>query len=840
MLLAAEFDNNKYRRFLKLPTVWTRRQLYEHWSQQGQPEGFKRDEGRVPWYPCPPELPLRPYLYPKTGTPSPADFNVGFYLLSSPDVAITRASEAWTHFQTHGQRENRLWSRKPELVPYWVSDAVEWNRRVAADEPLPPAPDNPDPWEYWRQINSLSWGTFDFQPQGVVWLDFPAAGGTLFYREALETGFGADIPQYRIVALNPEFYACVHNNLVSPTPLTTEDVRRLLAQLQPRVLFLNHLLTWDLSLVKDLLTTTSALVMTMLHDYFWFDHPELIPQCDLVLAPSRTMAELALTRYPAWADQLRIVPHPDYYDAGTTVSVPGGPKRIALLGGIAPKKGLLALQNLLPEAARRRVIFEVWGELSPETGFNFQPYLDSGVLVVRGYANVSQLNTLLTTQAPHVFWFHNDVNYTMETWLYTLTLALGTGLPLICNEVPIFRERAPQAIFYTNSNEFWARLPAPGTTARLIVPRVGYPLFYARLFRYDPTLYRLARLHEGSASWTESPKQLHLRYLDEVGLLVPRLTDFQDDVYYKLYHDLKDLVTPQQRYQHWLSFGQYEQRWCNQYRGLVRDEAGLPFLLGLYQRLATVPPQPHRWDRARTCALVFFETRASELFAGITRLLLRASGNRANLYVFCSESNREFLQRAIPEVEARFIPWPGVGATIDMSTYSRILKTPSFWEAIAEEHLLTYQTDSFPLGPIPWSELCSQPVGFLGAWHYNSKFGAFDINTPGGVGCNGGFSYRKRSVLRACLAVSDTQINDYRVQRKFLPFMEEIPEDAYYYHCLEILKRPLPTPAQCDAWFVQDRWDKAPVPSVFGFHGTFYGQIKMAPLYHEVVQRDWF
>lgn len=842
MLFEAEFDDYKYRRFFKLPSVWTRRQVYAHWRDQGQPVGFMREEPRLPWYPAPPELPLRPYLYPQAGPVTPAEFNVGFYLLSSPDIRVTRASEAWAHFQEHGQQENRLWSRKPELVPYWAESAETWNHRVDEDLPLPPAPERQNHWEYWRQINSLDWGTFELHPEGCLWLDFPSAGGAFFYRESLEVGFGLDLPHYRLVALNPGFYALVHKNLVLPEPLASADVAAVVVALRPRILFLNHLLTWDLELVRQLLQKPSGLVVTILHDYFWFYHENLITACDLILAPSRAITALALERYPNWSERLRLVPHPDYLEPGPETPIPSGTeRRIALLGGISPKKGLLALQALLPEAARHQVSFEVWGELSSETGFNFQPYLRTGTLVLRSYCNVHQLNELLRTQPPHGFWFHNDTTYTMETWLYTLTLALTSGIPLICNDVPIFRERAPEAIFYTDLSEFWLRLPARrAVVARLVKPILCYPMFYGRLFRFDPNLYRLNRLHEGSSTWNLSLRELHLKYLDEVGTLVPRLQDFQDEVYYSFYHDLKALVTPKQRYEHWMNFGRYERRWGNQYRGLVRDSAGIPFLLALYRRLAGVPPQPHRWDERRQCALVFFETRESHLFAGITRLLLRASGDKANLYVFCSATNRKFLEQAVPEVEAKFIEWPGLDEKISPDTYSRILKSERFWDQISEEHLLTYQTDSFPVGPIPWTALCTQPVGFLGAWHYNSRFGAFDINTPGGLGCNGGFSYRKRSVLRQCLSVTDAQINTYRGERKFLPFVEEIPEDAYYYHALEILGLPRPTPDQCDTWFIQDRLTDVVAPTVFGYHGAFYGQVSMQRLYHLIVQRDWF
>lgn len=108
------------------------------------------------------------------------------------------------------------------------------------------------------------------------------------------------------------------------------------------------------------------------------------------------------------------------------------------------------------------------------------------------------------------------------------------------------------------------------------------------------------------------------------------------------------------------------------------------------------------------------------------------------LHIFCSEANLSFLKHILGsqlENVHIHIQFDGIGTSAQGYTeYNTLLKTKRFWESFQEEHIITLETDSYFLKPLPES---------IYDFDYVSSVWPWDTSKPGG----GGLTYRKRSVM---------------------------------------------------------------------------------------------
>jgi len=774
-------------------------------------------------------------------------FNVGYYLMMNPDVKVTRASEAYQHWLQYGRKEKRKTAPKPELEPYWFdsSGSRSWEAYVSGDliwstvttiiqykrkyglKRLPRDLTLAQLEELLRWVSLFGYKIHKYrmdESHFTLMLDFNQIGGTYFYSKSLWSHF-TRYPILRIVSFWSRFYLVILRGVVRPIIYDNESLLAFLRKLQPSCCFTNHHLGWDPKIIENLISMIPT-SLTILHDYEWFKEPSLLQKHTYIIAQTKSIAEVYLQEQPQLRKQLLLIPHPDYRETeDSCFRTQSG--RITLIGAISPKKGSQEVKIAL-EAGIELLIL---GSLDSHD-FDYQLYIEKGSLIIQGYNSIAEFNQLLKVYQPRAFWFHNNLKHTMETWLYTLTLALLSGLPIIANDIPVIRERAPDAIFYSDPfnpsffRELVTSIPQV-TNIKLIKDVIWYPRFYYKLFNFDSDLYLLRNLN--SIPVTMPTAQQLQTYLESQDY-IPSIIEFEASSYQKTYGDLYRYKSDEELYQHWLQYGSKEGRLPNSYRGLHRDPSAPHAIISIYKTLAANKGRLlHKHEKQRNAALVFFETRKSHLFEPITRLMLKRARGRANLYVFCTPENVEFFRTALPDVEAKYIVMKDLPSQLNMNQYSHLLKEASFWNEITEEHLITYQTDSFPLRDIPWEVLLRQSYGFLGAWHYKSKYGHFDINTPKGIGMNGGFSYRRRSLLLRCIKeITDEMINNYRKEQGFHTYNGEIPEDCYYYHAMEMLGLPLPTATLCDTLFIQDKEVTSLGRLTFGYHGIFYGNIKMS------------
>jgi hypothetical protein len=127
-----------------------------------------------------------------------------------------------------------------------------------------------------------------------------------------------------------------------------------------------------------------------------------------------------------------------------------------------------------------------------------------------------------------------------------------------------------------------------------------------------------------------------------------------------------------------------------------------------------------------------------------------------SIHIVCSKANLEFVKQICgPQLENihLHIEWEGVGTPEEgKKDYNELLKTRRFWELFSEDYILTMETDSYLMKPIPSSIFQYDYVASKWAWLPME---------PGG----GGLSFRKRTMM---LDICDTYLEQVEMQDSFV------------------------------------------------------------------------
>jgi GT2 family glycosyltransferase/glycosyltransferase involved in cell wall biosynthesis len=193
---------------------------------------------------------------------------------------------------------------------------------------------------------------------------------------------------------------------------------------------------------------------------------QLLNSADRVFAPSKYLSDAILAVYP----EIHITywPHPDVLEPTANASEPL--LKVALLGRISDEKGLNVVRRCA-EYVRRKglpVHFRIIGHPSvPIPTYPGVP-LDS-----TGAYNDADLPELISIERPDVLFFPSQVP---ESFSYTLTAAIKSGLPIVASNLGALIERLsdlPQATLlpYTVEPNIWCEsllehLPSPNPARR--------------------------------------------------------------------------------------------------------------------------------------------------------------------------------------------------------------------------------------------------------------------------------------------------------------------------------------------------------------------------------------
>jgi GT2 family glycosyltransferase/glycosyltransferase involved in cell wall biosynthesis len=157
----------------------------------------------------------------------------------------------------------------------------------------------------------------------------------------------------------------------------------------------------------------------------------LLRGADRLIAPSDDVAQRMARYVPDVA--IDVWPHPE--------SAPPPPPRVVrvvLLGNLTPEKGLHVAAACAEDARERRlpITFRVLGSTTePVAQWPDAP------LTIHGQYQDSELPNLLAAEKADVLWFPAQVP---ETYSYTLSVALASGIPIVASALGALPERLAQ------------------------------------------------------------------------------------------------------------------------------------------------------------------------------------------------------------------------------------------------------------------------------------------------------------------------------------------------------------------------------------------------------------
>jgi predicted O-linked N-acetylglucosamine transferase (SPINDLY family) len=239
--------------------------------------------------------------------------------------------------------------------------------------------------------------------------------------------------------------------------------------------------------------------------------------------------------------------------------------------------------------------------------------------------------------------------------------------------------------------------------------------------------------------------------------------------------------------------------------------------------------QPRSLPKESQYMAVIVENRAHPLLALAIKNTLLLTPDEVGLQIFCSASNVDFVQDVVKDIEnVRIVILPEV-SKLDNMGYSRLLKTPSFWERIPAEKILIFQTDTIltePLDPrffeypylgAPWLQEEIQEQFYF--FHFDGERrlpvqrDSYEITRnvslpveercPVGFG-NGGLSIRNRQIM-------------LDICRRY-PDNSDCPEDLYFsYHVYKDIETN-PGLLEVARKFVTETWFS---PNSVGLHASW-------------------
>jgi GT2 family glycosyltransferase/glycosyltransferase involved in cell wall biosynthesis len=154
----------------------------------------------------------------------------------------------------------------------------------------------------------------------------------------------------------------------------------------------------------------------------------LLRGADRLIAPSRDVARRIGRYFPDLA--IAVWPHPE-------PKAPTVPRivRVAVLGNLSPEKGLRVVAACATDAKMRSlpIVFRVIGSTTEPV-----PQSPAVPLTIHGQYDDAELASLLAAEKPDVVWFPAQVP---ETYSYTLSVALASGLPVVASSLGALPER---------------------------------------------------------------------------------------------------------------------------------------------------------------------------------------------------------------------------------------------------------------------------------------------------------------------------------------------------------------------------------------------------------------
>lgn len=255
--------------------------------------------------------------------------------------------------------------------------------------------------------------------------------------------------------------------------------------------------------------------------------------------------------------------------------------------------------------------------------------------------------------------------------------------------------------------------------------------------------------------------------------------------------------------------------------------------------LAQEKPFPISFDPKNDKYAVIVEPRPLYYLPAIIWNVMRHLGPEWNLYIFGSSKNERFIK---DNISGTFFFRDSGTEHFNSKTYSLFLRSLDFWEKIPGENIILFQTDSIMVDYLNAGHFSLfQTYGFIGSFYHYTRGQGIDESAPFGrsFNMNGGFSFRKKSVMMECIRkVSLNDIIVFRQKHKLpiLYFQIDVilNEDVFFANAMSVLGLPLPTKEECGRLCIQNDSTVSTSRAIHGFQHPYLPQ----DLIHSYLQKD--
>ena len=362
----------------------------------------------------------------------------------------------------------------------------------------------------------------------------------------------------------------------------------------------------------------------------------------------------------------------------------------------------------------------------------------------------------------HILWYSGIAS---ETWSYTLTVGIATGLPLFYNNIGAYKERLNK-ITYPHYYCYYK------DDMNIICQKLNHLIEKIKTEQDNAQIYIENKWSNVASNWYQ---QVYFRSYISTCLkkeqyyilhnTSPSTNDIRPKQFIKSYMNIFALHA---QYLHSTIFSRKSQSLI---RGII-IETRLDYYETLLHTL---------WNFIYYC------------------------GSQVNLTIVTNEKIYDYLQKSLPfhsEIDYKI-----VNNLMEHEIYDNTLMDINMLKNIKENILFIFKTGGIILRPFSILEFYHKHPHFIGPPRtkkllWNKQL--INLKTPKGINIDGSISIRNKSDMITCLEkITYENINTYRELNKMnkIPF---IMEDVYYYTAMEFLGMKLPNFDECQSFGISD------------------------------------
>jgi hypothetical protein len=356
-------------------------------------------------------------------------FDWKFYVNIYPDLQranINTYSKAITHWNVYGRKEGRICN--PQMIDKSCKDIGTGEITIDDACIVKTRKFNmPDKIQCAEIDNLDSYNNF------ILIIDFPnGGGGATHFLNCIVSKFKKNTTFLIARNFDGLVYFYINDTLCLKNYYDLPDSIKFLDEIKPKIIkiFVNHTIGHNVDFLNKLFELEKH-VTSITHDYSlitknYQPYYEDIDKCerasididkyDMIITQNIVTAEL-YTKYIN-VNKTIICELPDYYKSNTLIKTNNYPIVIAFIGAISNIKGSVIVNNIYNFYKHNKwVKCIIFGLMDIKTDI---PNIK--------YNNIQELNNLLLTYKPNII---IETSISPETYSYTLTLSMLTGLPIL-------------------------------------------------------------------------------------------------------------------------------------------------------------------------------------------------------------------------------------------------------------------------------------------------------------------------------------------------------------------------------------------------------------------------